>query len=308
MGRISRVYNCQKQRLLMRVYGFLLGTEKKKEFTSKYFPRLFTLFFYFARVGRFPNLRNPQDLNEKLLSLKLREYRKDQYIADCADKYKVRQILIDKGYGHLLPNLYGVFDYPEDIDFDKLPSQFVIKMNHGSGYNIICKDKDDLNIPNVIDKLNQWKEKVYGLEYGEWQYSNIIPKTIVEEFLPGLNNDNLIDYKFQCLNGKVHSIFICYDRTEKFVKFDSYLTDWTRTDYIRPDFRGNRRLLDKPRSLNEMVKIAEELSADFEFVRVDLYDIDGQVRFSEFTFTPHSSVLEYYKQEVLDEMGSCLVI
>lgn len=307
--KINRVYRCQINRLNRALVGFVFGNKKLHDFVSKNCHKLFSKLFYYRTYQKYPNLSKPKDFNEKLLFLKMTEYSTNQYIADCADKYKVREILQSKGFGNLCTKLYGSYKRTEDIDYSILPNKFVVKLNHGSGYNIICKDKSKFDIESANKQLNIWMSEDYGLYNGEWHYSNIKPVITIEEYIDALEDDSmLIDYKFNCFNGKVNSIFICYDRTPKSVKFDIYTPQWERTDYIKPEHRGERRLLSKPQNLEEMIKIAETLSLGFKFVRVDLYNINDRVYFGEFTFSPHSCTCEYYTQDFLNELGDCLIL
>src|SRR5574344_737875 len=139
--KINRVYRCQINRLNRALVGFVFGNKKLHDFVSKNCHKLFSKLFYYRTYQKYPNLSKPKDFNEKLLFLKMTEYSTNQYIADCADKYKVREILQSKGFGNLCTKLYGSYKRTEDIDYSILPNKFVVKLNHGSGYNIICKDK-----------------------------------------------------------------------------------------------------------------------------------------------------------------------
>lgn len=246
---------------------------------------------------------HPRDINEKLMWLT--RYCQDPLKSKCADKYLVRDYVANKGYGDTLIPLLGVWEKASDIDFSSLPDRFVLKCNHGSGWNIICKDKSALDVDAAKSKLDDWLGMDYGALLQEIHYSKIKPLIIGEKYLDELAGD-VVDYKFHCSRGKVHSCFVAYGRDTEdphIVNYDHYDIDWNRTDAIKESFRPNRRLLPKPQSYNNMLEMASELSKDFDYVRVDLYDNNGKVLFGELTFTPYSGIQTFYKQNMLDELG-----
>lgn len=246
---------------------------------------------------------HPKDINEKLMWLT--RYCQDPLKSECADKYLVRDYVVKKGFGDTLIPLIGVWDKAADIDFSVLPDRFVLKCNHGSGWNIICKDKASLDIGEATKKLDCWMNMVYGADLQEIHYAKITPKIICEEFMPALNGD-IIDYKFHCSRGKVHSCLVAYNRDlldPHKVCIDHYDIDWNRIDAIKDEFHKERRMLEKPANYSRMLEIAAGLSEDFDYVRVDLYDCAGKVLFGELTFTPYSGIMTYYKQYMLDELG-----
>ena len=235
----------------------------------------------------------------------LSRYCQDPLKSECADKFLVRNYVVKKGYEDALIPLIGVWDKASDIDFSLLPDRFVLKCNHGSGWNIICKEKASLDIDETVKKLDGWMNKAYGLDLQEIHYAKIVHKIICEEFMPALNGD-IIDYKFHCSRGKVHSCFVAYNRDlvdPHKVCYDHYDINWNRTDAIKDEFHKQRRLLEKPSNYERMLEVASALSEDFDYVRVDLYECEGKVLFGELTFTPYSSIMTYYKQYMLDELG-----
>jgi len=249
------------------------------------------------------NYRNPKDINEKLLWLT--RYCQDPLKSECADKYLVRDYVARKGYGDTLVPLLGVWDKATDIDFSSLPDRFVLKCNHGSGWNIVCKDKSLMDIDLAVTRLEGWMNKVYGTDLQEIHYASIKPRIICEEFIPTLNGD-IIDYKFHCSRGKVHSCLVTYNRDVEdshSVCIDHYDISWNRTDAIKEEYYKGRRMLEKPANYDRMLEMASELSIDFDYVRVDLYDCEDKVLFGELTFTPYANIMTYYKQYMLDELG-----
>ena len=258
---------------------------------------------YYWTTSKKLNYRHPKDISEKVMWLT--RYDRDPLKTRCADKYLVRDYVASKGLEDILIPMIGVWDHASDIDFASLPDKFVLKCNHGSGWNVICTDKSALDIEEAREKLEMWLGMKYGVDMQEIQYFDIPPKIIGEEFMPFLGGD-VVDYKFHCSKGKVHSCFVAYDRSTvdpHQVCYDHYDIDWNRTDDIKEKFRPNRRLLPKPQRYEDMLKIASKLSEDFPYVRVDLYNCGDKVFFGELTFTPFSGILSYYKQPMLDELG-----
>lgn len=273
-------------------------------------PRLMASMWYAINEGRLPHLCHPKEFNELIMSINLKA-RKDKKARElriqCADKYAVRQYLVDKGLGNILNECYGVYDSFDVIDFDKLPNQFVLKMTNGSGMNYICKDKSQLNIDELRRTVAKWFEKSqnFGLKTAEWHYAEIKPRLIVEKYLSMLGEDmSLIDYKWHCFNGKVYHIETICDRDPKTDanNCDTYDAEWNRTDCVFPKYHTPRRLLPKPKSFEHMKNIAETLSTDFEYVRVDLYEIDGKVLFGELTFTPVGCIEYDYQPKYREDM------
>ena len=258
---------------------------------------------YYWTTSKKLNYRHPKDISEKVMWLT--RYDRDPLKTRCADKYLVRDYVASKGLEDILIPMIGVWDHASDIDFASLPDKFVLKCNHGSGWNVICTDKSALDIEEARAKVDMWLGMKYGVDMQEIQYFDIPPKIIGEEFMPFLGGD-VVDYKFHCSRGKVHSCFVAYDRSTvdpHQVCYDHYDIDWNRTDDIKEKFRPNRRLLPKPQRYEDMLKIASKLSEDFPYVRVDLYNCGDKVFFGELTFTPFSGILSYYKQPMLDELG-----
>jgi hypothetical protein len=291
------IYRKVQFNVLSKLFG------RYPEFFSKNFKVLYSKYIYHVFTGKFLNLKNPKNISEKLMWLKL--FYKNQLIPLCTDKYLVREYIEDKGFSHILNELYNVYDSVEDINFDKLPNQFVLKATHGCGYNIICKDKIMLNIAEAKQKLNIWMNSVYGLKSGEWHYSEIKPKIICEKYLNHFESStSVIDYKINCFNGKPFCFVIGYNRTEKSAKFSSYNLHWQRIDFLKEE--GDD--LPPPKNLALMIQVASVLSGSFPFVRVDFYEIEGILYFGELTFTPMGGMMIPYKDEIQDLLGEQLVL
>ena len=259
---------------------------------------------YKMKTGRKLNLKNPQRFTEKLQWYKL--YYRNPLMKQCVDKYEVREFIKNKGLERILNECYGVYDKVEKIDFNKLPNKFVIKTTSGGGGNniIICEDKSNFDKENTIAKLNEWIKQNPKKSFGrEWAYEGNKNKIIVEKLLEG-NDENLSginDYKFLCYNGKVEYVVFDGDRYIKH-KRSFYDKDWNYID-IQSDCDKLEDVIQKPEMFDEMKKIAEKLSEDFPFVRVDLYCIDGKITFGELTFYPWSGYVKYEPDEIDFKLG-----
>lgn len=232
--------------------------------------------------GKELDLDNPQTFNEKLQWLKLYN-RKPEYTI-MVDKYKARQYIADRLGGQYLVPLLGVWDDPDEIDFDALPDQFVLKCNHNSGLGMcICKDKSELNISKVKADLRKGLKQDYYLTSREWPYKDVPRKIIAEKYMVDDSNcGELTDYKFFCFNGVPKFMYISNDNSEN-ATTDFFDMEFNRLDMRMKDPNSNV-IPPKPYLFNEMKAIAEKLSQGIPFVRVDLYVIEGNIYFGELTF------------------------
>jgi len=271
---------------------------------SRVNPTLASKIRYKHYLGKPLNLNNPQTLNEKMMYLKLNRYWDQQFVADRADKYAVRKVITEAGCPEILIELYGVWDRVEDIDWDKLPEKFAIKCNHGSGYNIICKDKRTFDIEEAKKKLSLWMTEDYGVEKVEQGiYSKIRKKIIAEKFIETSDGMPPKDYKFFCSYGEVKFLFVASDRINNQTKFDYYYPDWTWIPVKNQ--HPNVGPTDKPKMLEKMIRYAQILSKDLPLVRVDLYNEGEQIIFGELTFT-HFGCLNAFDPDKYDLVfGQC---
>lgn len=261
---------------------------------------------YRIKMGKKLDLKDPKAFTEKLQWYKL-YYRKPE-MTKCADKHLVRKYLAQKGYGDLSCKEYGVYDSPEQIKYNELPDKFVIKTTNGSGTNIICKSKNDLDIAKIADELKSWlKRDCYGLGR-EWAYKNIKPRIVIEEFLEDKENvyDGINDYKFMCFNGKVECVVFDADRYVGH-KRSIYDADWNYID-VGTDCEKLGDVVPKPEGFDEMKKIAEDLSKDFPFVRVDLYWLNHRAYFGELTFYPWTGYVVFDPDSFDLELGKSFVL
>ncbi|WP_157143923.1 ATP-grasp fold amidoligase family protein [Brachyspira pilosicoli] len=231
------------------------------------------------------NLDNPQTFNEKIQWLKL--YNHDPLITKCADKYLAREYIKEKvGEEYLIP-LLGVWDKAEDIDFDSLPNQFVLKVNWGWGQNIIVKDKTKLDIEEVKNKLNSWLDPLSNHYYYnfEWSYKNILPKIICEKYINELEN-KIFDYKFHCFNGIPYYLYIIEYNTSDKARLNMYNMKWEKVDLFFDHYKNTDHEIDKPPIFNLMIDISKKISSDFYYVRLDLMYSNNKLYIGELTFTP----------------------
>lgn len=252
-------------------------------------PKIASHYWYLGRFKRPLKLRNPVTLNEKLIWLKLNTYKADPLVCQCADKYRVRDYVKDVGCGELLNDIYGAWDRVEDIPWEELPSSFVLKCNHGCGFNILCPDKSELDVANAKNLLRRWMKEDFWRKYGEMQYRNIPKKIICEAFLG--TGTSLVDYKIYCFHGKASYILACIERSAGRPKFYFFDHNWRLCPITKDGRKAKEDLgVERPPHLEQMLAYAEKLSAPFPFVRVDFYDVNGRIVFGELTFTPSAGL------------------
>lgn len=257
---------------------------------------------YFSGMGRFPNLKNPQTYNEKLQWLKLHD--KHPEYTRMVDKYEAKEYVKEiLGEEYIIPTL-GVWERFEDIDFDKLPNQFVLKCTHDSGGLVICPDKSKLDINKARKKINKSLKKNYFLEHREYPYKDVKPRIIAEKFMVDESGTELKDYKFFCFNGKCKMLFIATDRPYD-TRFDFYDTEFNHLPFMQGHPLATKEIK-KPRGFEEMVRLSEVLSKDIPHVRVDFYDINGKIYFGELTFFHFSGNVPFEPDEWDYKVGEWL--
>lgn len=261
---------------------------------------------YWLQTGRRLNLKNPKRFTEKLQLYKMK-YRNPDMLR-CTDKYEVRKYIEEKGFGEYLIPLIGVYNSVGEIDYSKLPNKFVAKTTDGGGGNqvLICKDKHTLSEEVFKDRLKGWMSarKVKKHVGREWAYENDYPRRIIIEDLIGSNETDLIDYKFFCFHGKVSYIYGLSDRDMgQSVRLGVYNREFEKLNVSRNDERSQDISLPKPLNFDKMISIAESLSKDFPHVRVDLYNIAGNIYFGELTFYDGSGYMTFTPDSFDEEMG-----
>lgn len=242
------------------------------------------------------NLNNPETFSEKLLWLKLNRYMDDPLVIQCADKFRVREYVRQCGCGELLNELYGVYDSPQEIPWEQLPEQFVLKWNFGAGMNIICRDKSQLERNKVIAQMEEWKKSKCWISHSEMQYKHIPRKIVCERFLTDGKHKDIPDYKVYCFHGEPLAILVMQGRGTQ-VKAKFFDEKWNELEgpdkYSQPEEK-----IQKPACLDELLSASKKLSVPFPFVRCDFYIVDDKAYFGELTFTPAGGL--YMSQTVID--------
>ena len=215
------------------------------------------------------------------------------------------------GEEFIIPTL-GVWDSFDQIDFSSLPSQFVLKCTHDSGGLVIVRDKDKLDYNYAKRNIEKCLKHSFYWGQREWPYKNVKPRIIAEKYMAESKTDNdygLIDYKFFCFNGLVKFIYVSQGLENHDTASISFLTmDWEFADFSRSDFKPFRELPEKPSKFDEMVSIAERISKGHDFLRVDLYDIQGRIYFSEVTFYPCGGFLPFLPDSADNSVGKLLTL
>lgn len=237
---------------------------------------------YKFRMGKELDLNNPKTFNEKLQWLKI--HNRNPLYTTMVDKYAVKKYIADKiGEKYLIPTL-GVWDNVEEIDFDKLPKQFVLKCTHDSGGIVICKDKSVLDYDKAKKKLKKSLESHFFLKWREWPYKDVKPRIIAEKFMEDDNANELVDYKVLCFNGEPKIIEVHKGRFNGQHTVDNYDVFWNKTDITQYNLPMTNEILSKPVFLEEMLSLSKVLSENIIHIRVDWYFIKGQLYFGELTF------------------------
>lgn len=267
-------------------------------------PYLATKFLYRRRIGKPLNLKNPSNFNEKIQWLKL--YWRHPLVVKCGDKYEVRNYVKELGFTEILLKTHGVYRNTEEIDWDILPDKFAMKVTSGCGYNIICKDKKQLNINEIKSKLKNWMKTNYSLKYAEIHYEKMTPRILCEEFINTCDGTLPVDYKIYCFNGKPKIILVTTERESGYKRY-FFDTKWNILE-LEKGTDGVQVNMKKPKSLESMLYYAEKLSEPFPFVRVDFYDYNGKPILGEMTFTPAGGMANYYKESSLEELGDLITL
>ena len=244
--------------------------------------------------GRIPDLENPQTFSEKLQWYKLNA--RKPLMEQCADKFAVREYIQSLGYGHLLNDLLGVYDRVQDIDFAALPDRFVIKAAHGSGFNIIVKDKSELNLRHTKRMLKSWLHQNIAWSGREWVYRNMPRRIVIEKYLED-ETGGLRDYKFYCFNGEPAIMQLEVGRFTEHNTRNFYDMDWKLLPFGKELPHDPNIRVEKPKMFEEMKRIASVLCKPFQYVRVDLYQADGKVYFGELTFFPAGGAPDFVPSE-----------
>jgi len=259
------------------------------------------------RMGYPLNLEDPKTFNEKLQWLKLYN-RRPEYTA-MVDKYEAKLYVADKiGEEYIIPTL-GVWDKFDDIDFDALPDQFVLKCTHDSGGLAICRDKSKFDKEAARQKIERSLKRNYYWSSREWPYKNVKPRIIAEQYMEDSVTKELRDYKFFCFNGEMKVMFIA---SERYNKDTETRFDFFDRNFEHLDFRNGHPNADvlpaKPETFEEMCTLAEKLSKDVPLLRVDFYEVDGKIYFGELTFSHWGGMMPFEPAEWDRKLGDWIIL
>lgn len=258
---------------------------------GKYHKQILSLRYIIAHGRKME--KNPKSFYDKIIWMSCNT---DTHVwSQLADKYKVREFVIEKIGEKYLPKLYGVYDSANDIDYSKLPNRFFIKTNNGCASNILVRDKLSANLMKISKELNYWIKYPYGEITGQRHYSRIEPKIIAEEFMYQKESPQsaLIDYKFYCFGGRPMYCTVISERVfnTHLYKKHVYDMDWKPLpNFFTESSKSLLKEIEKPKTFEEMKLVAKQLAKGFNFVRVDLYEINGEVKFGEMTFMPGTDI------------------
>lgn len=267
--------------------------------------KLYLKILYKDILGKELSFKNPKTFNEKLQWLKL--YNRNPIYTKMVDKCEVKEY-VGKiiGMEHIIPTL-GVWDKYEDIDFKNLPNQFVLKCTHDSGGIIICRDKEKYNYLEAKNKVNKCLKNNYYYSSREWPYKNVKPRIIIEKYMHDEETDELRDYKFYCFNGKPIYLYVSEGlENHSTAKIGFFDMNFKPAPFGRSDYKKFDENPKKPYNFEEMKKLAEKLSKNIPFVRVDLYDVNRKIYFGELTFSPCGGFMPFEPIEYDQILGDML--
>lgn len=262
---------------------------------------------YLAYMGKKLDLSNPRTFNEKINWLKVHD--RNPLYTKMVDKYEAKMIVDEiLGPGHTIDTL-GVWNTVEEVDFDSLPNQFVLKCTHDSGGLSICRDKLSFNREEAIKKLKYSLNRKFYKMFREWAYKDVKPRIIAETYMEDGSGNSLTDYKFFVFNGKAEMLYVSQGMEDhstaqmSFFDLGGGILPFYRKDY-KP-FKDNLIL---PPSFEDMINISEKMAKYIgaDFVRIDLYDINGKIYFSEATFYPNGGLIPFYPEEWDLKLGEML--
>lgn len=279
------------KQLLCRVFLGVLGRLHLSQFLPD---KLYLQMLYRRDFNKKLDLKNPKTFNEKLQWMKLYD-RRPEYTT-MVDKYAVKEYVAKIiGEDYIIPSL-GVWDKPEDIDWESLPDQFVLKCTHDSGGLVICRDKSKLDKSAAIKILRKSLKRNYYKAGREWPYKNVPRRIIAEKYMEDSQLGDLPDYKFFCFDGVVKALFIGTERGTGDVKFDYYDAEFKHLDLVQMHPMSGKEL-PKPDHFEEMKQLASKLSKGLPQVRVDFYNINGTIYFGEMTLFHHGGVIPFHPEE-----------
>ena len=287
----------KKRHFIKKMYGKYGQSLSDEEYICK---------MYKFRTGKDLKLENPVSFSEKMYWLKLND--KNPFFTSLCDKIEVKKIIAKElGPQYTIPTI-GVWDSANDIDFDNLPNQFVLKCNHDSGSVVVCRDKSKLNIEKTRKIINKSLHTNYFLKTREWPYKNIQPKVFAEQYMESNNSTLMVDYKFFCFNGEPKFLYISRGfENHNLTRLSFFDLEGNRLPFRRSDYQPLEEF-DLPDNFDEMKKIALKLAklSQSKHVRIDLYSVNNQIYFSEFTFFTGGGYIPFEPASADEEIGKML--
>ncbi|MEM6865892.1 MAG: ATP-grasp fold amidoligase family protein [Bacteroidota bacterium] len=281
----------------------VLGLIKKMKFLPAPF---YMKAYYEYYTGKKLNLDDPKDFNAKIQWLKV--FYRPMILSRLVDKYEVREYVIQTVGEKYLNELIGVYDKPFQVDFDKLPEKFVLKATHGYHFNLLVKDKNQLNRKRARYLMYKWLSKNQYKRGGlEWAYKHAKPRLIVEKYLEEIGKEDINDYKFFCFDGVPQLLHVDIDRGTKHSRA-YYDMDWNKLPIKHDSIAFIEGETKKPENFDEMVEVASKLAGKFPYVRVDLYNLNNKIVFGEMTFYPADGRLEFIPEKYNRILGDYLEI
>lgn len=260
--------------------------------------------FYKYTFNKKLNLKNPRTFNEKLQWIKL--YDRNPKYTRMVDKYEAKKYVSEIiGEEYIIPT-YGIYDSVSQIDFNALPDKFVIKCTHSSGFVIVCKDKNKLNVEKVKNQITQCLNRDYFKHKREWPYKNVKPRIIIEKFMKNKNEEDIKDYKFFCFNGIPKIMYLSEGSHKEQQRIAFFDMDFKQLNIKRTDYEDFEIIPKKPKTFEKMKDICKKLSRDILQVRVDLYEIDGKIYFGELTFYTGSGYIPFTEIKYDNYLGEML--
>ena len=278
---------------------------------GKTHPKWLANWLYKKNFGRSIDWEHPTEMNEKIRWM---QFNTDtSKWTELADKYRVRDYIILKGYSDILIPLLAVWNDAKDIDFSALPDSFVLKTNHGSGDVMVIKDKSKVDLENIRNKMQFYLKSPFGYTAAEFHYLKIPPCIIAEKMLlsDSLFSSSMVDYKFYCVKGNPYCCAVFYDRNPITHQTNSTFYDmlWNRHDEWRASsITTPSKDIPRPLNLDRMITACHDLAFDFPFVRLDFYEVDGKLYFGEFTFTPAALSGGSMNKELCKTIGNLIEI
>lgn len=286
----------------------MAAASAKKVLLSKLPNIIFIPLWYKYNMGKWPNLRSPKTLNEKLQWLKI--YGQQEEHAILADKFAVRSYVRSVIGEKYLVECLGMWASVEEIEFDRLPTSFVLKTTHDSGGVVICRDKAQFDIYDAKNKLSKALDRNYYYNAREYQYKNIQPRIIAEKFLHDSMNRLPADYKVMCFNGRADNIMVCTNRHEDGSAYYYYFDlNWRPLPYMKKGTQPNLLLdIPKPKLLDELLWAAESLAQNLVVARIDMYLTNEGLKFSEITLCPDAGIDRDITPEADLSMGNKIAL